>query len=214
MASAYAIQYEAKQLERDHIVYNVPDLRVEEYAESICSDLRKAGLLKKKLIVVCYSMGGLVSRSMLMEAMTEDERTNVKGVLFVASPINGSKSADEIKNDLKPFIATFINFSDPTGCALHTDEFSTHFYEAGFPLSNAAKPFDGGKKGGTIADRNQAFLATGIPFRCILEQKPTFMALVGKSYFTVPHEAGTLKREGNESREEEEAIIAKGKNHW
>ena len=72
------------------MINNVPDLKVEEYAESICRDLREAGLLDKPLFIVTYSMGGLVTRSLLISSMTEKERANVKGVLWVACPINGS----------------------------------------------------------------------------------------------------------------------------
>ena len=63
------IQYEAKQLERDHLRSNVPDLLIEEFAQSIHDDLKVAGLLDKPLIVVCYSLGGVVTRSLLMQAM-------------------------------------------------------------------------------------------------------------------------------------------------
>jgi len=181
-------------LERDHVVNNVPDLSVENYADSICSDLRKANLLDKPLIVVCYSMGGIVTRSLILDAMTQEERSNVKAVFFIASPINGSDSSSTIKNDLRPFIAPFIPFLCPlAGSCLSADEFCDHFYEAGFPLSNASKPFDT-TTGMTIAAKNETLLSHPIVFRCLLEEKPTFMALVGRHYFTVPHKFGTLKR--------------------
>lgn len=84
------MRYDAKYLERDHVIYNLPDLTIEEFAKSICLDLRVAHLLDKPLVLVSYSMGGLVTRSLIMEFMTEAERSNVKAVYFLASPLNGS----------------------------------------------------------------------------------------------------------------------------
>lgn len=72
------------------MINNVPDLTVEEYARSIHADLRQAGLLSKPLIIVCYSLGGLVTRSLIIDSMSKEEIANVKGVLFVACPLNGS----------------------------------------------------------------------------------------------------------------------------
>lgn len=57
---------------------------------------------------------------------------------------------------------------------------------------------------------NDAFLQTNIPFRCVLEEVPTYMALVGRSYFTVPAKSGTLERPG----EPKPAMVCSGKNHW
>ena len=100
-----------------------------------------AGLLSKPMIIVAYSLGGVVARSLLMEAMSDKERANVKGVIFVASPINGSDQAEVIKDDLKPFITPFVPFLDNFTSSFTTEEFSNHFFDAGFSLSNASKPY-------------------------------------------------------------------------
>lgn len=124
--------------------------------------------------------------------MTDEERANVKGVLWLACPINPSDSADIIKNDLRPFIATFIPFVDNFGSSFSIEEYVGHFFDVGFPLSKASEPFNAKDEKDSIPARNQAFFKTGIPFRCLLEDKPTYMALVGRSYWTVTHKAGTL----------------------
>ena len=63
--------------------------------------------------------------------------------------------------------------------------------------------------------RNEAFFKTGIPFRCVLEDKPTYMALIGRSYFTVGHKFGTLVRDPSKPPLPQEIpVVAKGKNHW
>ena len=117
-----------------------------------------------------------------------------------------------------PFITPLIPFLDNFGSSFTSEEFLNHFYDSGFPLSNASKPFNNnitaeeGQKQDSIEARNQAFLETGIPFRCLLEDKPTYMALVGRHYFTVGHKFGDLRR--NESDEKEAAVIVKDRNHW
>ena len=124
--------------------------------------------------------------------MTDEERANVKGVLFLASPINGSDQAAVIKTDLKPFISSLIPFIDNFVSSFTADEFMNHFYDTGFPLSNASKTFKAKDAYDSITARNQAFFNTRIPFRCLIEEKKTHMALVGRSYFTVAPKWGTL----------------------
>jgi triacylglycerol esterase/lipase EstA (alpha/beta hydrolase family) len=58
----------------------------------------KAGIGKKPVILVAYSMGGVVTRHLLMGTiMANKERPeyqgfikNLKGVAFIASPLHGS----------------------------------------------------------------------------------------------------------------------------
>ena len=123
------------------------------------------------MIIVAFSLGGLVTRSLLVHAMTEAERVNVKGVIFCASPINGSDQADVIKEDLKPFITPLAVSLDPYQVALPAEEFLNHFYDVGFPLSNASKPFNVIGYNDSIVARNEAFFKTGIPFRCLVEDR-------------------------------------------
>lgn len=78
----------------------------------------------------------------MMKAMTKEERQNVKAVYFIASPINGSDSVEEIKEDLRPFIGPTMPFMDNFGVSMLHDEFCDHFFYEGFPLSNASKPFN------------------------------------------------------------------------
>ena len=99
-------------------------------------------------------------------------------------------------------------FIDPFGASVSQEEFFEHFYGVGFPLSNASKPFE--SKTGATEKLNNAFLETGIPFRCALEEKPTYFAIVGRSYFTVTAKSGSLRRPSDERV----AKVADGKNHW
>ena len=124
--------------------------------------------------------------------MSEAERKNVKGVIFCASPINGSDQAEAIKEDLKPFITPLAVSLDHWNVSLPADEYLNHFYDSGFPLSQASKPFNADDFNDSIAARNEAFFKTQIPFRCLVEDKKTYMALVGRSYFTVAPKFGTL----------------------
>ena len=59
-----------------------------------------------------------------------------------------------IKEDLKPFISPLVPFIDNFGASFTIEEFVEHFYYAGFPLSQAAKPFDSKDAADTIPARN------------------------------------------------------------
>ena len=90
---------------------------------------------------------------------------------------------------------------------MSVEEFVDHFYLAGFPLSNASKPFD--SKGGldSISAKNEHLLDLGIPHKCIAESNRTHMALVGRSYFTVAPRFAKLDKSA-------EITLAEGRNHW
>ena len=120
-------------------------------------------------------------------AKKEDLLKNVKGVVFLACPLQGANVRDGIKNDLWPYIAPVQPFVDQFQSMLK-DEVPQHFYESGFALSETSSPASW-----TERERyNERFLKLGIPFKCLVESKPTYMPFVGKSYYTVDPEYAKL----------------------
>jgi surfactin synthase thioesterase subunit len=63
-AGIYAVQYEGKQLERDLLQDNTPNYTLDELTESVRQDLQEAGVFDKPCLIVAYSMGGLLARSL------------------------------------------------------------------------------------------------------------------------------------------------------
>ena len=107
--------------------------------------MKLAKVLERPTIFVSYSLGGVITRAIINTCLDEQERKNVKAILFLASPLNGSDTGDQIRNDLRPFIGPFLPFKDSFGNSISPHEFVDHFYEAGFPLSNVTKTVDSNK---------------------------------------------------------------------
>jgi alpha-beta hydrolase superfamily lysophospholipase len=60
------VAYESKMLEREHYVYNIPDNDLDDFANIISSDLITAGIGKKPYIIVSFSLGGAITRSLVV----------------------------------------------------------------------------------------------------------------------------------------------------
>lgn len=87
------VRYESKRLELDHYLFNIPDHGIESLSSMInkykiaiynLRDLENAGVGKRPYVIIAYSMGGVVSRSMILN---NDNRSNLKGIAFIGSPL-------------------------------------------------------------------------------------------------------------------------------
>ena len=67
---------------------NYPDWTLNEIIASIESHLEAAGVFSKDCILVGYSMGGLIALQIAIN------QSSVKGVLFIASPLQGDSRID------------------------------------------------------------------------------------------------------------------------
>ena len=70
-----------------------------------------AGLLNKPIVIVCFSMGGLVTRDLILKSMEETERNNVKGVLFLACHGNGHSEVIWIEEGFNSSGARYADMS-------------------------------------------------------------------------------------------------------
>jgi hypothetical protein len=52
-------------------------------------------------------MGGVISRNLILNQIGTE---NLKGVIFIASPLNGSFIKEEVENDLRRLIPLFNSF--------------------------------------------------------------------------------------------------------
>ena len=77
-------------------------------------------------------------------------------------------------------------------------EFVEHWRYSGFPLSKICEQMVEFSKESSVdkdyhSKQNRKFLDMQIPFKCLLESNPTYMPLVGLSFFTVEREFGSLE---------------------
>jgi hypothetical protein len=64
----------------------------------IATDLKLAGIGQRPFIMISYSMGGVVTRHMIVKQSQDKEfaefNKNLKGVAFIGSPLQGSTMRD------------------------------------------------------------------------------------------------------------------------
>ena len=72
-------------------------------------------------------MGGAVSRSIILNH-TGSNLANLKGVLFISSPLQGSLIKEEVENDLGRLIPLYNSFT-PFDEAITAEEFNEYFLD-------------------------------------------------------------------------------------
>ncbi|WP_428306485.1 esterase/lipase family protein [Lacipirellula sp.] len=76
---------------------------IQDRATTLLEELRLRGIGKRPLLFVTHSMGGLVVKQMLNDALTQDNERweaiadNTKGVVFIATPNSGSGAEKFLK---------------------------------------------------------------------------------------------------------------------
>ena len=73
-------------------------------------DIKLAKIDEKPVVIVGYSLGGLVTRHLVNNYFANG---NVKGVMFIASPLQGESRMDlRVKIDLAGYIPGTLSFLD------------------------------------------------------------------------------------------------------
>ena len=84
------------------------------------------------LIIVAYSLGGIVARQIVVDHL--EANRNLKGILFLASPLHGSEMERQIMRDLSPFVTMLRPYFDHFN-AISEQEQIHHFRYEGFSVS-------------------------------------------------------------------------------
>jgi alpha-beta hydrolase superfamily lysophospholipase len=116
------VKYDSKRLEREHFLFNIPDNDVDQLADLISRyegcplkfyyrDFKGAGIGSRPFVLIAYSMGGVITRHTILKHLGEFE--NLKGVAFIASPLQGSTMRDQINRDMRQIIPAFNKFLCP-----------------------------------------------------------------------------------------------------
>ena len=145
-------------------------------------------------------MGGVVSRNIILNHMSSNLQ-NLKGVLFISSPLNGSKLQEEVENDLGTLISLYNSFT-PFEEAITRDEFNQFFLDSLFARSKASSQI---QKAEDFQKENEMFLSLNIPYFVYLESKKSLLPVLGRHYWTTKPEMGRL--------EKDRSMLREGKNH-
>jgi hypothetical protein len=69
-------------------------------------------------------MGGVVTREIILNCLTEEQKSNLKGVIFIACPLRGSMMKKEVQDFFgEALIGFFNNFGGPVDESIHKEEF-------------------------------------------------------------------------------------------
>ena len=66
------MKYESKKLEREHYLFNIPDQDIDGLNDRIVGDLKAAGVGTRPFLIVSYSMGGVVTRHIILKQLISD----------------------------------------------------------------------------------------------------------------------------------------------
>jgi surfactin synthase thioesterase subunit len=66
------VKYESKKLEREHYLFNIPDQDIDGLNDRIVRDLKAAGVGTRPFLIVSYSMGGVVTRHIILKQLISD----------------------------------------------------------------------------------------------------------------------------------------------
>ena len=61
------MKYDSKKLEREHYLFNIPDQDIDGLNDRIVGDLKTAGVGTRPFLIVSYSMGGVVTRHIILK---------------------------------------------------------------------------------------------------------------------------------------------------
>lgn len=98
--AVFSLGYVAPKFHTDGTNANMP---LYDKAGELCDYLLSSGLGKKPLLIVCHSLGGLLVKQIMRacEGSTEKKRKklieNIRGIVFLATPHDGSIGADIVK---------------------------------------------------------------------------------------------------------------------
>ncbi len=91
---------------------NLPDYEFDDMADLISRDLLEAGVGSRPFILISYSMGGVLTRHMILREIKQ-VLPNLKGVAFIASPLHGSTLRSQINDDIKHILPVFNKIMCP-----------------------------------------------------------------------------------------------------
>ncbi|CDW81169.1 UNKNOWN [Stylonychia lemnae] len=207
------VRYDSRRLQCEHQTFNIPDHSFEDLANKLQKDLKNAGVGKRPYVIIPYSMGGIVTRTMLLQH--PEQKTNLKGVMFIGSPLIGSDMRAQINEDMKGLIPILNNFMNPVDNAISNADYNQHFLFEGLQIINSIQQYSPLSKMTTNVDdavnyehHNRNFLDLNFPYKILIEDKKTMLKIIGKGYYYVPLHMGVL-----EPHKEDSFKVMKGKNH-
>lgn len=114
------IGYEAKATMVLVNQLNIKDWDSIEISEDLLPQLKEIGIGKKPVIFVCFSLGGVVTKRMILKS--SDLQKEVKSILFLGVPHFGSGVVSETKTFMNRAMQGYLPFFDFSSISLQATE--------------------------------------------------------------------------------------------
>jgi hypothetical protein len=201
---------ETKIFTQDLVSENIPDFTIDQISERIYNSFKRAGIGRRPLIVICHSMGGLITKRVLKLAESDTHNNNydliknLRGVVFFSTPHFGSDvvttlldaGVKSISKIVKQFETTSVEYG------LQEEDIKNKFSDV--PLTNATKEICLTPKE-IFIQQHEEFRKLNLNYICMLETEKTFIRGFNSYIHLVDPISATLP--------ETENIILHGKKH-
>ena len=181
--SIFMVRHDSYQLKRTHDFLNAPDNTIAELCLSISHDLRLAQIGQKRpFFIICFSMGGVIAREIVLNNLTKDQRENLKGVIFISSPLGGTSLKEQVQKDRGWEMSLMNNFVAPVQDSIPPDEFQVHFFKTAFETSRTSVDVLEAKG---YLEMNHKFLDLALPYLVVQETEKALLPAAGRAYYIV-----------------------------
>lgn len=176
--------YETFQEVFEYTSKNIPEYDLFELSQKINASLSKVGVGERPLIILGFSMGGIVTKILLNQSPQLVE--NTKGIVFFACPHIGSDVREDTVNQLGEIISGMNRFINEN--CIDDEEFVDTFLEK-LKVSKPAKFLISEDRKQNLEVINNQFQEYKIPCMSILEGKKIYFPKTDHHYFIVKPES-------------------------
>ena len=177
---------ETKIFTQDLLAGNIPDFTLDQISERIYHSFKRAGIGKRPVILICHSMGGLITKKVLNFAKEEikemnvssspsyDLLKNIRGVVFFSTPHYGSdvvttlldSGVNSLSKTLKQFETTSVEYG------LQEEDIKNKFSDV--PLTRATKEICLTPRE-VFEKEHEKFKGLKLDYICMIETEKTFI---------------------------------------
>jgi triacylglycerol esterase/lipase EstA (alpha/beta hydrolase family) len=108
--SLILVQYTSNQLWLPHFTFNIPDYSLHDLGESVANQLEAAQVGQRPFVIIAFSMGGVVTREVILNQLSDAQLKNLRSVVFIASPLGGSNMKEQVKKELERIVPALNHF--------------------------------------------------------------------------------------------------------
>ncbi|CAI2358913.1 unnamed protein product [Moneuplotes crassus] len=176
--------YETFQQIHEYTSKNIPELDLFELGEKLKEALAKIGVGKRPLIILGYSMGGILCKTLLN--ISPEIAENTKGIIFFACPHFGSDVRDDTHQQLGEIISGMNRFMNQN--CIDDEEFVTTVLD-NLKISKPAHFLISPDRKANLSVINNKFNKYGINCMSIIEGKKVYFPKTDHHYYVVKPES-------------------------